>query len=262
MKTVLITGGNGYLATSLYKKLNHIYDITTVSRETFDLTDHSATSSWLSDKRFDVVIHTAISGGSRLQQDTIDTLDSNLKMYYNLLDNRKSFNRFISIGSGAELYRTNTPYGMSKHVIHKSMLTKDEFYNVRVFAVFDENELPSRFIKANLLRYINKESMMIHNNMQMSFFYMKDFIKVIKHYISDDSPDKEFNCVYEESPYLLDIAEYINTLDNYTVDITQMLPPAYNGYVGVPNKHNLSYTGLLRGIQETYNILKNPYERI
>jgi len=256
MKKVLITGGNGYLATSLYRELNHLYDITTISRETFDLTDHSATSSWLSDKRFDVVIHTAISGGSRLRQETIDALDNNLKMYYNLLDNRKSFDRFISIGSGAEIYKTDTPYGLSKHVIQQSMAVKDEFYNVRVFAVFDENELPSRFIKANLLRYINKEPMVIHSNMQMSFFYMKDFVEVIKHYISDNSPDKEFNCVYDESPYLLDIAEYINTLNNYTVDIIQTLPPVYNGYVGLPNKHNLSYTGLLKGIQEMYNTLK------
>lgn len=256
MKRVLITGGDGYIASAVRKELSHVYNITSVSRKDFDLTDSAAVSSWLGDKHFDVVLHTAIVGGSRLKPDDVKVVDDNLRMYYNLLDNKKSFDRFISIGSGAELYHSNTPYGLSKHVIRQSMLSKENFYNVRVFAVFDENELDTRFIKANILRYIKKEPMRIDSNKQMSFFYMKDFVKVIDYYFSSTAPEKEFNCVYENSPYLLEVAHKINNLSDYAVEVHTKLPPAVFGYVGTYTPTGIEFIGLEKGIQTVYNILK------
>ena len=103
MKKILITGGNGYIATSLYKALKDKYDITKVSRADFDLTNYAATCEFLQDKYFDVVIHTAVVGGNRLQEEDDSILRSNLDMYYNLINNKEHFGRFISFGSGAEL---------------------------------------------------------------------------------------------------------------------------------------------------------------
>jgi hypothetical protein len=59
----------------------------------------------------------------------------------------------------------------------------DGFFNLKLFGVFDENELNTRFIKSNLLRYINRENMVIHKNKFMDFFYIEDLVKVVKHYI-------------------------------------------------------------------------------
>ena len=44
-------------------------------------------------------------------------------MYYNLLQNRNRFARLIHFGSGAEKYLPSTPYGYSKKVIAKSILS-------------------------------------------------------------------------------------------------------------------------------------------
>ena len=63
---VLITGGNGYIAKSLSKSLDNSISIT---RKDFDLTDRHATNKWFEGKHFDVVIHTAVKGGSRLLVD-------------------------------------------------------------------------------------------------------------------------------------------------------------------------------------------------
>ena len=122
MKKILITGGNGYIATSLYKALKDKYDITKVSRADFDLTNYAATCEFLQDKYFDVVIHTAVVGGNRLQEEDDSILRSNLDMYYNLINNKEHFGRFISFGSGAELGWPTTPYGYSKRIIAESML--------------------------------------------------------------------------------------------------------------------------------------------
>ena len=63
---ILITGGNGYIAKSL---ANEWDNVTSITRKDFDLIDREATNNWFKGKYFDVVIHTAIKGGSRLQKD-------------------------------------------------------------------------------------------------------------------------------------------------------------------------------------------------
>ena len=157
---ILITGSNGYIAQSIINSFNHKYEIIGLSRYDADLTvSNDVDNFFKKHKFFDVIIHTAITGGSRLVVENSDVIDKNLNMYYNLLNHREKYNKFISLGSGAELYHTNTPYGLSKKVIHESILDKQNFYNIRIFGLFDENELPTRFIKSNIIRYIKKESM-------------------------------------------------------------------------------------------------------
>ena len=76
---ILITGKNGYIGSSLISKL----DFTTgVGRDNFDLTDRESTNNYFKDKYFDVIIHTAICGGSRLKEDGNDVLANNIKMFY------------------------------------------------------------------------------------------------------------------------------------------------------------------------------------
>ena len=108
---ILITGGNGYIARSIYSILHNKYDITTIGRKDFDLTDWKQTNEWFQDKSFDVIIHTAVSGGSRLKEETDLVIRENLLMYRNLLNHQDKFTKFISFGSGAELGNPTTPYG-------------------------------------------------------------------------------------------------------------------------------------------------------
>ena len=74
---ILITGGNGYIAKSLTLGLGD-YNITSITRNDFDLTNRSSTDAWFKEKYFDVVIHTAIEGGSRLKQDDSSVFYNNL----------------------------------------------------------------------------------------------------------------------------------------------------------------------------------------
>jgi nucleoside-diphosphate-sugar epimerase len=257
MKNILLTGGNGYIASALYEGLHQSYNITRICRTDFDLTAYKVTKDWFSGKRFDVVIHTAITGGSRLHKEDMFVVDSNLRMYYNLLDNHDCFDRFINIGSGAELYQIHTPYGLSKHVIRNSLLEKEHYYNIRIFAVFDENELDTRFIKNNINKYIKKEPLSVHVNKRMDFFYMQDFVRVIKYYIEEKKPPKEFNCTYENSYYLKEIADKINLLSDYTVDINLGAYEYQGDYIGTVTPINIKFIGLDAGIRHTYKLLNN-----
>jgi hypothetical protein len=137
-------------------------------------------------------------------------MDQNLQMYYNLLLCKDKYNKFIHFGSGAETH-LDTPYGWSKNIIYKSLLEKYNFYNIRIFGIFDENEWDTRFIKTCIKKYINREPMLVQDK-KMSFFYMKDLITLVDHHIQTPSSSllKESNCAYISSTSLLDIANIIN----------------------------------------------------
>jgi GDP-L-fucose synthase len=252
---ILITGGNGYIAKSLYNSLKNSYEITTLTRNNFDLNHFKILDSYLKHKYFDVVIHCAVSGGDRFKQETWKDMDNNLQMYYNLLNCRDRFGKLIHFGSGAEITQPESPYGLSKRVIAKSILEQENIYNIRIFAAFDENELDTRFIKGNIKRYINKEPIIIHQDKLMDFFYMKDLISLVDYYIQNENPPKEIDCSYPESHTLFNIANVINNLDTHKVHIIFNNDGMGEKYCGNPNTL-LNYIGLEVGINEVYNKLK------
>lgn len=253
---VLITGGNGYIARSLFNKLKDSHEITCISRKDFNLTDYNQTFRWFEGKHFDTVIHTAVVGGTRLSIDDETVIGQNLQMFYNLVSLEDQFDRFITFGSGAEITMPWEPYGLSKRIIAESMKKRDKYFNLRIRAVFDENELETRFIRGNILRYINHEPMTIHQDKCMDFFYMEDLVSLVDYYITTKSPIlQEVDCCYNYNLTLSEIANYINTLNNHRVPIdvqTEGFGTPYTGnYLPVLNP----LVGLKEGINRTYQNL-------
>ena len=252
---ILITGANGYVGRSLHNALKDKYEVTTPTRKEVDLTDSRQIEYFFRNTYFDVVLHCAIKGGSRLQQDDWSVMDDNLSIYYNLLKQQSHFKKFIHFGSGAEIYSQDSPYGLSKYVIRQSILNKDNFYNLRIFGAFDENELDTRFIKANIKRYINKEPIVIHQNKYMDFIYMPDLIKIVEYYINNGGP-KELDCNYNKFYSLENIANIINSLNDYKVEVKIIEDDWDKMYNGTFYNLSLNFTGLEQGIKEVYNKLK------
>lgn len=255
---ILITGGGGYLATKITSSLSEKYQITSITRDDFNLLDENLTTSWFKDKHYDVVIHTAIVGGSRLKTDTTDVVYKNIKMYNNIYANRKHFSKFISFGSGAEIFQPTTPYGISKNIIADSIRNTDNFYNLRIFGVFDENELETRFIKSNIIRYLKKEPMIIHSDKVMDFFYLPDLVSLVEHYIDTETPEKEVNCSYDQKFSLFSLAKKINELSIHQVPIVLEEKNTLDFYCGSSNLP-IETVGLLRGMKNTYNKLKQGF---
>lgn len=259
MKRILVTGANGYIARAIIHKFNNAHEVNTLTRRDVDLTDSRDVDDYFKYYQFDVVIHCAVQGGSRLQPESMDMLDANLKMYYNLLKHKDKFSKFIHIGSGAELNAKHTPYGLSKHVINASMSEKDNFYNLRIFGVFDENELDTRFIKSNIKKYINHEPIEIHEMKKMDFIYMPDFLKILDRYINDgDGLPKELDCVYKDKNNLLAIACNIVSLSDHAVAMKINYNNIMKDYTGEYHEwlDGLDLIGLDAGIINVYEKLK------
>jgi dTDP-4-dehydrorhamnose reductase len=253
---ILITGANGYIGKTFYQSFKDEHDVTTLTREKANLIDSKEVKGFFKGKYFDVVIHCAITGGGRIDIDDSNILDNNLKMYYNLLECESSFGKLIHFGSGGE--KQDTFYGLSKKVINESIKNKDKFYNIRILNVFDENELDYKFIKTNINNYINKKDIEIFQNKYMDFFYMPDFLNLVRYYINNN-PSKVIDCCYDYSPTLYNVAKIINNLDNHKVNINikhwDMAPPFNGEFTDL----GLQFIGLEQGIKNVYNKLKNEY---
>lgn len=254
---ILIIGSNGYIGKTLSHFLKKHHEVIQTTRKDFDLASFEETKNWFDEKYFDVVINTAIVGGSRLKQDSCEVVHQNLKMYHNLMFNDSHFLKVISFGSGAEIFAVNSPYGTSKKLISESLASNPKGFNIRIFGVFDENELETRFIKSNIIRYIKKEPMIIHSNKIMDFFYMKDLISLVEYYVTDSNPPKETNCSYEKKYTLKNITDIINNLDEHKVPIEIVDKKQLEFYCGEATEIPVKLIGLEQGIKEVYSKLLN-----
>lgn len=268
---ILITGSNGYIARNLSRHLGD-HNLTLTNRSNLNLLNCVEVNDFFKNKYFDVVIHTATTGGSRLRNDESNVFYENCLMHQNILNNCISFGKYISFGSGAELDRRYNidfstdlrtsypidPYGMSKNFIAKSGLLIKKFYNVRLFNVFNYDELASRMIKANILNYIEKKPIHIHQDKFMDFFYMDDLSEIVRFIINSNTTQQVINCSYREKYKLSDIANIINNLSDYKVEINLENENMGFSYFGEYNLHlcNVKLCGLQSGIQKTYEHLK------
>lgn len=274
---VLITGGAGYIAQGLYKGLKNV-NITLLTRQTCNLLDIEQVNNYLATNSFDILIHTAVVGGSRLQSDSKDVCYDNILMAFNLFKHQEKFKQIILLGSGAELDRREDitglsqfmhdvyptdPYGMSKWVITRSAPSRST--HLRIFNVFDPTERDTRFIKQSINNYIQKKPINIIADRAMSFFSMEDFVTIIQSFIDLDTKYQSFDCVYKgEIVRLTDIANIINCLGKHKVEIIVNNPDDAKTYFGSHTNldwycraRKIKLKGLEKSINNMYKILKH-----
>jgi len=270
---ILVTGGNGFIGRNLVKSLKKDYEVYTPTSSQLDLTDEKLVEEYLRNKFFDVVIHCAIKGGRRNIQDSAFTLQDNLKMFFNLMNNKDRFDRFITFASGADFDKTKNvnnnnhnlkesypinPYDMSKNIISRILKECSRCYNFRIYGAFGIDEAEDRFILSNVKRYRNQQPIKIHKNRYWDFIYIKDLVNIVKHYI--DNPtldlDNEMDLVYQDLLSLKDIGEIINNLDRHKVEIkldNNSRDLDYLGNKSMGINLPIELIGLKKGIEEIYN---------
>lgn len=253
---ILITGGKGYVASSINSALWDKYHVIAPGKDELDLTDKSSVDKFFENKYFDAVIHTAIKGGSRLVKDDESVSFWNLVMFYNLLSKKDHFKKLINIGSGAEKYSPDSPYGYSKKIINKLIYKYDNFYTLRIYGVFSENELETRFIKASIKNVLSNTPIKIHQDKLMDFIYMPDLISIVEYYLAGKDLPKEIDCIYDDTVSLSNIAKQINDLSINKVPINIEDPLPGQNYIGNYTQLPIAFIGLEQGIKNVYNKLK------
>ena len=256
---ILITGTNGYIG----KHLSQVspYDVTCLHRGICDLTDKEEVDNFFGQfGKFDVVIHCAAIGGSRLVTDEDDVFHDNIQMFLNLVRNKDSFDRLIHFGSGAEKIDKG-PYGFSKRVIANMVEELDNFYNLVIYCLFDENELPTRFIKSCITACLEGNAIEVHGTKKMDFFHMRDLESIVNYYTSELEPPKTIDCCYSEKYHLHEIADHIRKYLKTDTEIHYKLtePTEYIGE-GSLGLHNLIDDDFITRLNRTIDIVRKKYD--
>ena len=103
---------------------------------------------------------------------------------------------------------------------------------------------------------MNGDPMIIHQDREMDFFYVKDLFIVIKHYIENFSNllPKDVNMSYQQKMSLFDIVDFLKkTLNKEEIGTIMQSPVrglSYNGSGERLNALRLDLVGLEEGIVE------------
>jgi len=269
---ILIIGSDGFIGRNLSKQLSEKfhYNITNLNRNNCDLLDQESLKNFLhkEQKKYELVLHTAVYGGRRTKEDGNEFVYYNLLMLYNLLTFQDYFQCIVSFGSGAELDRRHDinatsinrypidPYGISKSIIDKLCVVENKLCNLRIFNCFGIDENPDRMIRGNIQRYLNKEDIILYENKKMDFFYIDDLVTLIRSFIEHNYFPKSFDCCYTEKYSLYDIAQLINNLDQHKVNIIRNTETDGKEYTGLSAKININYIGLPQALKIIYKTYK------
>jgi dTDP-4-dehydrorhamnose reductase len=197
---VCVLGAGGFVGKHLIRNSNWVG----ITRNDLNLEDQDEVEKYFNTNIYDVVIHCAVVGGSRLKKDKGDVIWKNILMFENVIKVFKG--KLIYFSSGAALRGTppTDPYGLSKWIIDKRIDTIPNAYSLRIWGCYGENELSTRFSAV-----CKREGhVVIDQDKYFDFIDIEDVKKIVQEYVTCRwVMPKLCNLVYPEKLLLSQWAE-------------------------------------------------------
>jgi nucleoside-diphosphate-sugar epimerase len=199
MTRVCVLGAGGFVG----KNLVHGMEWVGVTRHDLDLTDQDAVERYFKTHTYDVVIHCAVIGGSRLTPDDGNVTHKNILMFENVV--RVFKGKLLYFSSGAALRGTppTDPYGLSKWLIDRRIETIPGAHSLRIWGCYGPGELPTRF-SAVCKR---DGHVVIDRDRYFDFIDIEDVRKIVTEYVRSERNEKEYDLVYPNKLLLSEWAE-------------------------------------------------------
>lgn len=234
MKKILITGASGFVGKNLKEYFSTSYKIYSPSHQELNLLDTEKVKKYILKNEIISVIHCANVGGSRIDLDKKDIIYTNLKMFFNIINNEKFLERIIYFSSGAEYDKTRPiikvreedfgvkipidDYGFYKYTCSKYLeaLNSKKIITLRLFGIYGkyENYLV-RFISNSILRNIFHQSIIINQNVYFDYLYIDDLVYIVNYFLINKSRYNIYNVSSGKKINLITIAKIINSISNY-----------------------------------------------
>jgi UDP-glucose 4-epimerase len=239
MKKILITGGAGFIARSLFEGLQSEYSVISCTRKELDLSDFDNVFSFIKNNNFDVIIHTATYDAAPVfsKKDPEKVLENNLRMFFNIERCHDYFGKMIFFGSGAEFGREywqpkmaedfldqfvpKDQYGFSKYIMTKCIRSIPNIYNLRLFGVFGRyDDWRYRFIPNICYNAVIGENITINQNKIYDYMYIDDLVKIVKWFLLNIPKKNVYNVCSGASYDLKTLAEKTIKISGKKLDIT------------------------------------------
>ena len=196
---VCVLGAGGFVGKNLLRGTNWIG----VTHNDLDLTDQKAVEYYFKTHDYDVVIHCAVIGGSRLKPDGGDVIHKNILMFENVVRVFKGKVLYFSSGAALRGNPPIDPYGLSKWIIDRRIETITDAHSLRIWGCYGPDELSTRFSAVCK----EKGHVVIDKDRYFDFIDIEDVKKIVQEYVTGSIDKKEYNLVYPEKLLLSQWAE-------------------------------------------------------
>lgn len=233
---IFITGGSGFIGRNLTEYFRAKYQIFAPTHEELELLDEGAVREYLNNHKFDVVIHGAVRPGHRNAKDPSGQLDSNLRMFFNIIRNSGKFGKLIFLSSGAvyditkpmvkvkeddfDTYVPQDEHSFSKYIIAKHIEKINNAVELRIFGIFGKYEDYSiRFISNAICKALFDLPITLKQNRRFDYLYIEDLMPVIDYCIEKNPAHKTYNITPDQSMELLDLAKMVKKISGKELPI-------------------------------------------
>lgn len=276
--------GNGFVGTNIFNYFKEKdEDVTMASINDFSFLDKKATVDFLRKGNFDVVIHCANYGGSRLtgydKDNNQEVIDTNLKMFDNIVAGMKDDAILVHFGSGAQYNKSRDlvnvketsigevmptdGYGLSKIYLSKAMAKRPNSYNLIIFGLYGRGEdYRFKFISNAIVKNLLHQPIVINQNVRFSYLFLSDMLKLIDLASYGNLKHREFNVTPDESITLVEAANIINEISDYKSEVILLNDGMNFEYTGCndylrENFPDFKFKSYKEGIKELYNYYKS-----
>lgn len=234
---ILLTGGSGFIGRNIFESFKDKYSIFVPSHKELDVTNFSEVEKYIKEKKINVVIHSAIKGGSNVFEDT-------LRMFISILRNIERLDKVIHFGSGAEYDKTRDlikvkeqnfgkyipkdEYGLAKYACSLLSQNQKKIVNLRLFGIYGKYEdYRFKFISNSIVKNLLGMPINIKQDVIFDYLYIDDLMPVLDYFLMNDFKHSSYNITPKESISLKKIAQIINQISNRQSEI-KIINRGYN----------------------------------
>lgn len=250
MRKILLTGSTGFIGKNLKEYFKDNFEVITPSHRELDLLDLDSVKNFLQNHSFDIVIHTANTNNTRNKSVTpYDSLDGNLRMFFNLERCKDYYGKMYYFGSGAEYdmqhyipdmkeeyfgtHIPQDPYGFSKYIMSKCSTKDSNIYDLRLFGVYGKyEEWERRFISNAICRALKGMDITIQKNVYFDYLWIDDLCDIMGWFIENKPKYHHYNVCRGTKIDLYSLAQMVREIldiDCRIVVAEEGLKPEYTG---------------------------------
>lgn len=281
---ILITGGSGFIGRNLVEYLSDKYEVLAPTHQELDFTDEIATTLFLKNHYFDVIIHAAVRPGHRNSKDPTNQLFYNMRMFINILRNNDRFGKLILTGSGSvydireNIFNVseddfdkrvpNDEHGFSRYLFAKYAQGNDRIIDLRLFGIFGKYEdYAIRFISNAICKTIFDLPISLRQNRVFSYLYIDDFMPIVDYFIVNNPQYNSYNIVPTNHVDLLTIAEKVRSISGKDLPIVVCKEGFGLEYTGnnqrlLSEMNNISFSSIDSAIKKLYGWYSNNKQLI
>ena len=225
MKSILLTGSNGFIGRNILPMLREVYSVSAPSRTDLDLLDANALQRYLDKGQYDAVVHLANPTGHSNTDPHSELFERSIRVFVALSYNAGLYGKMVYLGTGAEYGKhrdisaiseeafgcelPKDAYGLSRYIMSQLAERHDNIINLRLFACCGPGDLHER-----LIPYIKScikagEAIKLKQNAWFDYLYVEDVFPVLTHFIDNSAVHKAYNLCSGERVLVSFIAEEV-----------------------------------------------------